>query len=200
TGRDRRSAVNAESVPCSKVSARVGKGSWPCQNARACGTHRMTFFSQHQCRCERLQDDTETAAPVEHDSPPRTPFRSFHTTRVRSCRSTTMDKIATLLPLYPHQRTHPRTRRRMALCANFCREHVQQKARKKWPRTYSISSSARASKAGGMMTPSAFAVLRLMTRKKRIGCSTGKSAGFAPLKILSTKRAARRKKSLPFSP
>src|SRR5262249_38421720 len=45
-------------------------GSWPCQNARACGTHRMIFFSQHQCRCERLQDNTETAAPVEHDSPP----------------------------------------------------------------------------------------------------------------------------------
>src|SRR5215831_7653653 len=24
--------------------ALVSLGSWPCQNARACGTHRMTFF------------------------------------------------------------------------------------------------------------------------------------------------------------
>src|SRR6266404_2522118 len=57
---------------------------------------------------------------------------------------------------------------------------------------YSITSSARASSAGGMMTPSAFAVFKLITRSNLVGCSTGRSAGFAPLNILSAKPANRR--------
>src|SRR5207253_5819178 len=57
---------------------------------------------------------------------------------------------------------------------------------------HSITSSARASSVGGMMTPSAFAVFRLITSSNLVGCSTGRSAGFAPLKILSTKLAALR--------
>ena len=60
---------------------------------------------------------------------------------------------------------------------------------------YSITSSARASSAGGMVSPSAFAVLRLMTSSNLVGCSTGKSAGLAPLRILSTYVAARRQTS-----
>ena len=43
-----------------------------------------------------------------------------------------------------------------------------------------------------MVRPSALAVLRLRTNSKRTGCSTGKSAGFAPLRILPTSAAARR--------
>src|SRR5712671_134551 len=52
---------------------------------------------------------------------------------------------------------------------------------------YSITSSARASSVGGRVKPSAFAVLRLTTSSNRIGCSIGRSAGLAPLRILSTK-------------
>ena len=37
-----------------------------------------------------------------------------------------------------------------------------------------------------MVSPSALAVLRLMTNSNVVGCSTGRSAGFAPLRILST--------------
>src|SRR5258706_15124641 len=51
---------------------------------------------------------------------------------------------------------------------------------------YSITSLALASNVGGICTPSAFAVLRLMTSSIIVGCSTGRSAGFAPLRILST--------------
>jgi len=51
---------------------------------------------------------------------------------------------------------------------------------------YSITSSAVASSASGMVNPIAFAVLRLMASSNFVACSTGKSAGFAPLKILST--------------
>src|SRR5262245_2875641 len=50
---------------------------------------------------------------------------------------------------------------------------------------YSITRSARWSTAGGKLTPCALAVLRLSTNSKRVGCSTGSTAGFAPLKILS---------------
>src|SRR5262249_20435376 len=51
---------------------------------------------------------------------------------------------------------------------------------------HSITSSARASRVGGTVRPSAFAVARLMTSSNLVGRSTGMSAGLAPLRILST--------------
>src|SRR3974390_1991599 len=73
---------------------------------------------------------------------------------------------------------------------------------REWPRRYrtteksdelaplhSMTSSARASSAGGMVTPSAFAVLRLMTSSNIVGCSTGMSAGLVPRSIFTTIRA-----------
>jgi hypothetical protein len=62
-------------------------------------------------------------------------------------------------------------------------------------RTYSMTSSARVSSVGGTMMPSAFAVFKLITNSNLVGCSTGRSAGLAPLKILSTKAADRRNRS-----
>ena len=41
---------------------------------------------------------------------------------------------------------------------------------------------------GGISRPRAFAVVRLTTRSNLVGCSTGRSAGFVPRKILSTDR------------
>src|SRR5262249_27695588 len=57
---------------------------------------------------------------------------------------------------------------------------------------HSMTSSARARRSGGTVNPSALAVRRLMTNSKWIGCSTGRSAGWAPLRILSTYAAALR--------
>ena len=51
---------------------------------------------------------------------------------------------------------------------------------------HSITSSARASTDGGMVRPSAFAVLRLMTSSYLVGACTGRSAGFSPLRMRST--------------
>jgi hypothetical protein len=48
---------------------------------------------------------------------------------------------------------------------------------------HSITSSARASRVGGISMPSALAVLRLMTSSNLAGCMTGKSAGFSPLRM-----------------
>jgi len=57
---------------------------------------------------------------------------------------------------------------------------------------HSITSSARARNVSGMLKPIPLAALRLTISSNLVGCSTGRSAGFAPLKILSTKIAARR--------
>src|SRR5258708_7810585 len=57
------------------------------------------------------------------------------------------------------------------------------------PPLHSITSSARESSVGGPSRPSALAVFKLITSSNLVGCSTGRSAGFAPLKILSTKTA-----------
>ena len=65
---------------------------------------------------------------------------------------------------------------------------------------YSITSVARTTIESGSVNPIAFAVFRLRTRSNFVACSTGRSAGFAPLKILSTKYAARRYIEGRFSP
>jgi len=65
---------------------------------------------------------------------------------------------------------------------------------------HSITSSARASKLGGMVRPRVLAVLRLITNSSFVGSSTGRSAGVAPLTIRSTKYAARKWLRLRLSP
>src|SRR5262249_31383513 len=52
--------------------------------------------------------------------------------------------------------------------------------------SHSITSSARASSVGGTSRLIALAVLRLTTSSNLVGCSTGRSPGFAPRAILST--------------
>src|SRR5262245_6488869 len=57
---------------------------------------------------------------------------------------------------------------------------------------HSITSSARCCKNKGTSTPMALAVWRLITSSNFVGCSTGRSAGFVPCKILCTNAALRR--------
>jgi hypothetical protein len=49
---------------------------------------------------------------------------------------------------------------------------------------YPITSSAMACSVGGTSMPSAFAVCMLMTNSNLVDCTTGKSAGLAPLRML----------------
>src|SRR6266436_58770 len=51
---------------------------------------------------------------------------------------------------------------------------------------HSITSSARTKNDSGIASPIALAVRRLMISCNIVGCSIGKSPGFAPLSILST--------------
>src|SRR5262245_47484260 len=57
---------------------------------------------------------------------------------------------------------------------------------------HSITSSAWTSTAGGIVSPSALAVLRLTTSSNLVGCWIGRSPGFVPFRILSTRTADRR--------
>src|SRR5262249_13821095 len=60
------------------------------------------------------------------------------------------------------------------------------------PVAHSITSSARAKNVSGIVRRSALAAVRLTTSSNLVGCWTGMSAGFVPLRILSTKSPARR--------
>src|SRR5262249_35165403 len=66
------------------------------------------------------------------------------------------------------------------------RRHRATKQREEFAPPHSITSSARASTVGGMSSPSALAVLRLSTVSYLVGTCTGRSAGFAPLRMRST--------------
>ena len=65
---------------------------------------------------------------------------------------------------------------------------------------YSITSSARSRKDSGIASLRALAVVRSMTSSNLVGCSTGRSAGFAPLRILSTYSAERRNRCVLLAP
>jgi hypothetical protein len=60
---------------------------------------------------------------------------------------------------------------------------------------YSITWSARSSSGCGIVSPSALAVLRLITSSNLVGYSTGKSPGLVPFKIFATCPPARRSTS-----
>jgi hypothetical protein len=49
--------------------------------------------------------------------------------------------------------------------------------------TYSITSSAIASSVGGIVRPSALAVLTFTTNSNLVVCTTGRSAGRSPLRM-----------------
>src|SRR5689334_12031521 len=61
--------------------------------------------------------------------------------------------------------------------------------------TYCMTSSALRRSDCGTVRPTSFAVLRLTESSNLVGCSTGRSLGGTPLRILSTKTAARRQMS-----
>src|SRR5262249_34232670 len=68
------------------------------------------------------------------------------------------------------------------------------------PVHYCITSSARPRSDGGIVRPSALAVLRLMTNSNFVGACNGRLAGFSPLRMRSMYPAARRNCSLRTSP
>src|SRR4030095_15291381 len=83
-------------------------------------------------------------------------------------------------------------RRLLRVGAEGCQEEAKDEHDGEYKSLHLITSSAWKSMLGGIVIPSAWAVLRLITNSNFVGCSTGRSAGLAPFRILSTKTAARR--------
>src|SRR5580704_8806105 len=65
---------------------------------------------------------------------------------------------------------------------------------------HSITSLTRTINDSGILRPNALAVVKLTARSNFTGCSTGRSPGFEPCRILSTKSPARRNRSAKFGP
>jgi hypothetical protein len=87
----------------------------------------------------------------------------------------------------------PTSRRQTSLSAPGCpcRNPIERSCA-----SYLITSFAWNRSVGEIVRPSSCAVLRLMTSSNFIGCSTGRSPGLAPFRILSTYVAARRNRSV----
>jgi hypothetical protein len=66
-----------------------------------------------------------------------------------------------------------------------CIRHVSKVPQTEVDEPHSITSSARESIMDDISNPSAFAVLRLIRNSNFVGCSTGKSAGFYRLWLVS---------------
>src|SRR5262249_15023311 len=82
------------------------------------------------------------------------------------------------------EETDHRHRRLLRACRERPRDGSAADERDERTPLHSITSSASASSLSGMVRPSAFAVLRLITSSNLVGCMTGRSAGFSPLRIL----------------
>ena len=86
-----------------------------------------------------------------------------------------------LCPLQPPKADIDPRNGKCPLSAKTGREQMQQTNVRQCG--YSITSSASASNLSGIARPSIFAVLRLITNSNLVDCSTGRSAGFTPLRI-----------------
>src|SRR5262249_2470295 len=78
----------------------------------------------------------------------------------------------------PHALTLLRARRERP-----CRGRRAAEQRYELAASHSITSSARTSRLSGTVRPRALAVWRLMTNTNLLACTTGKSAGLAPLRM-----------------
>src|SRR5262245_50677072 len=163
------------------------------------GLHRDNIINDHRqplvlALSEPFRDcdvaafnPTERTQPVAELAPIRLRHRRTDKTDDGNARRTVDTAGGAWRDLLPARRERPRRSR-----ANEKRDELAP--------LHSITSSARASSIGGISMPSALAVLRFTTSSKRVGCSTGSSAGLAPLIILSTYTAARRHREGTFTP
>src|SRR5262249_36874726 len=83
-----------------------------------------------------------------------------------------------------------RLRSRLRLGGERRGEETNRSGEKRSATRHWITSSARASTAGGVVRLRVLAVLRLMTSLNLVACSTGRSPGLAPFRILATNEAA----------
>src|SRR5262249_31220561 len=107
------------------------------------------------------------------------PIVKLNTFRAKLCRKHAHARDIATRPIEANRRLLRACRQR----PNCCRATEK---RDEIATLHSITSSARASKVGGTSMPSAFAVLRFNTSSNFVACSTGRSAGLIPCRVLCT--------------
>jgi hypothetical protein len=164
------------------VAGDVPNGSAPVQNSTIAAIAESACrdcIVRHQCKQPSYKSDNLPASRIPQTA---LAMQQRHIVPVRLQYPTSTDLAD--LPVSP---CRLRLRKRLSLARQRnnakCQKETNGAATKA---TYSITSSARASSVGGTVSPSAFAVFRLITRSNLVGCSIGKSLGWAPLKSLST--------------
>ena len=131
---------------------------------------RMPFV--HDPRTTETESEFEARVVLLRcgiSTPPYVRFGSFTTDAVEATRAC-MSAVA-------RKRTSSRSSRYVRLVpeaavSNHSNQHI-----------YSITSSASESRLSEIFTPSALAVLLLITNSDLVDCSTGSSAGFAPRRM-----------------
>src|SRR5882757_4908354 len=101
-----------------------------------------------------------------------------------NCSESTEALLAHVLPVL--RIAHHHGGYETAALRNFDPANVAERSLAAVVQSQSITLSARAITPGGMARPSDAAVFRFRASSKTTGCSTGSSAGSAPLKILPT--------------
>src|SRR5262249_13288035 len=92
--------------------------------------------------------------------------------RISRCRTMSQEADVRDFCVLRTRYERPRSRRAAEECDELAAPH-------------SITSSASESRLSEILMPSALAVLRLITVSNLVGCRTGRSAGFAPLRIFA---------------
>src|SRR5262249_3703248 len=152
--------------------------------------HRRLLRPRRQRTCCRRTAEHDELAPSHgaHPRPGSRPSiagqaRASQQKRAAHVRSGSFTSLWLLRSTVRMSASHPKATEslrssEMTLSATSGPEQVQQTEQ-----AYSITSSAMASTPGGMARPSALAVPRLSTSSNLLDWKTGKSAGFAPLRI-----------------
>ena len=110
----------------------------------------------------------------------RRPFLLVHAGRRIREREGPTARATTVVRFTPPQSGHRATGLVCPLCANCCREQMQQMTCAVGH--YSITSAV-ICMIRGTVRPRAFAVLRLISNSNVVGCMTGRSAGLLPLRM-----------------
>src|SRR5262249_39174532 len=134
----------------------------------------------HELRCERRKKVSLSVAEavIEADVLPLDPAELAHAIAQR------IEQETRGLPIGKagHQHANVANGRVLSACRHWPRRRRAAEQGDELAPPHSITSSAVICMISGTVTPSAFAVLRLMTSSTLVGCITGSSAGFSPLR------------------
>lgn len=152
-----------------------------CDTAMSSGTAPKTY---HKKAVKPAHNAAELNSP---SSGLQFTFRSYRN-RSRNCRGRhrISTRPSTPLPLFSNSMSARRASQPPSHGLLFMFFSALRSIPVTRPSCHRITLSALANTLGGIVSPICLAAFRLIMNSNLIGCSTGKSAGLAPFKILST--------------